>query len=194
MVNKRDVKVFIVCLSVCLVILVWESFHIIGQEVPRLRFSMILLYLQWKVFALFLEFSNIWCRHSFSRGMRRSTYILWRALLMFSFTLTINHFKMLMIRAMGAETSEYHISNISLRWSIWKLDITLLMFFLRLSSVYLKCPPLHSISRRILYDHYRMSLLCFISICIHLVHSAFFYVLLCESLLESLHWNVDILG
>jgi hypothetical protein len=37
-------------------------------------------------------------------------------------------------------------------------------------------PPLHSVSRRILYDHYRMSLLCFISFCIHLDHSAFFYV------------------
>jgi hypothetical protein len=89
-------------LSVCLVILVWESFHIIGKEVPRLRFSMILLYLQWQEFALFSEFSNIWCRHSFLRGMRRSTYILSRALLIFAFTLTINHFKMLMIGAMGS--------------------------------------------------------------------------------------------
>jgi hypothetical protein len=89
-------------LFVCLVILVWESFHIIGQEVPQLKFSMILLYLQWQEFALFPEFSNIWCRHSFSRGMRRSTYILSRALLIFAFTLTINHFKMLMIGAMGA--------------------------------------------------------------------------------------------
>jgi hypothetical protein len=89
-------------LCVCLVILIWENFHIIGQEVPRLRFSMILLYLQWQEFALFPEFSNIWCRHSFLRGMRHSTYILSRALLIFAFTLTINHFKMLMIGAMGA--------------------------------------------------------------------------------------------
>jgi hypothetical protein len=89
-------------LSICLIILVWESFHIIGQEVPRLRFSMILLYLKWQECALFPKFSNIWCRHSFSRGMRRSTYILSRALLIFAFTLTINHFKMLMIGAMGA--------------------------------------------------------------------------------------------
>jgi hypothetical protein len=89
-------------LSVCLVILVWESFHIIGQEVPWLRFSMMLLYLQWQDFALFLEFSNIWCRHSFSKGMRRSTYILSRALLIFAFTLTVNHFKMLKIGAMEA--------------------------------------------------------------------------------------------
>jgi hypothetical protein len=152
-------------LSVCLVILVWESSHIIGQEVPWLRFSIILLYLQWQEFALFPEFSNIW----------HSTYILPRALLIFAFSLTINHFKMLMIRAMEPETNEYHFSNISLSWSIWKLDITLLIFYLCLSSVYLKYPPLHSVSRKILYDHYRMSLLCFISFCIHLVHSAFFY-------------------
>jgi hypothetical protein len=89
-------------LSVCLVILVWESFHIIGQEVPRLRVSMILLYLQWQEFALYPELSNIRCRHLFPRGMRHSTYILSRALLIFSFTLTFNHFKMLMIGAMGA--------------------------------------------------------------------------------------------
>jgi hypothetical protein len=73
-----------------------------GQEVPLLRFSMILLYLQWQEFSLFPKFSNIWCRHSFSRGMRQSTYILSRALLIFAFTLTINYFKMLMIGAMGA--------------------------------------------------------------------------------------------
>jgi hypothetical protein len=89
-------------LSVCLVILEWESFHIIGQEVPRLRVSMILLYLQWQEFALFPELSNIWCRHLFPRGIRHSTYILSRALLIFAFTLTFNHFKMLMIGAMGA--------------------------------------------------------------------------------------------
>jgi hypothetical protein len=84
------------------VILVWESFHIIGQEVPRLRCSMILLYLQWQEFVLCLELSNIWCRHLFPRGMRHLTYILSRALLIFAFTLTFNHFKMLMIGAMGA--------------------------------------------------------------------------------------------
>jgi hypothetical protein len=89
-------------LSICLVILVWESSHIIGQEVPRFRFSMILLYLHWQEFTLYPEFSNIWCRHSFSRGMRHSTYILSRALLIFALTLIINHFKMLMIGAMGA--------------------------------------------------------------------------------------------
>jgi hypothetical protein len=89
-------------MSVCLVILIWESFHILGQEVPRWRSSMILLYLQWQEFALFPKFSNIWRRHSFSRGMRHSTNILSRALLIFDFTLTINHFKMLMIGAMGA--------------------------------------------------------------------------------------------
>jgi hypothetical protein len=89
-------------LSVCLVILVWESFHIIGQEVPWLRVSMILLYLQWQEFALYPELSNIWCRHLFPRGMRHSTYILSRSLLIFAFTLTFNHFNMLMIGAMGA--------------------------------------------------------------------------------------------
>jgi hypothetical protein len=89
-------------LSVCLIILVWQSFHIIGQEVPQLRFSMILLYLQWQEFALYPELSNIWCRHLFPRGMRHSTHILSRALLIFAFTLTFNHFKMLMIGAMGA--------------------------------------------------------------------------------------------
>jgi hypothetical protein len=89
-------------LSICLVILVWESLHIIRQEVPWLRVSMILLYLQWQEFAFNPELSNIWCRHSFSRGVRHSTYILSRALLIFAFTLTINHFKMLMIGALGA--------------------------------------------------------------------------------------------
>jgi hypothetical protein len=89
-------------LSVCLVILVCESFYIIGQEVPQLRVSMILLYLQWQEFALYPELSNIWYRHLFPRGMRHSTYILSRSLLIFAFTLTINHFKMLIIGAMGA--------------------------------------------------------------------------------------------
>jgi hypothetical protein len=89
-------------LSVCLVIFVWESFHIIRQEVPWLRVSMILLYLQWQEFALFPELSNIWCRHLFPRDMRHSTYILSRALLIFAFTLNFNHFKMLMIGEMGA--------------------------------------------------------------------------------------------
>jgi hypothetical protein len=89
-------------LSVCLVILVCENFHIIRQEVPRLRVSMILLYLQWQEFSLYPELSNIWCMHSFPRGMRHSSYIWSRTLLIFAFTLTFNHFKMLMIGAMGA--------------------------------------------------------------------------------------------
>jgi hypothetical protein len=89
-------------LHVCLVILAWESFHIIGQEVPRLRVSMILLYLQWQEFTVYPELSNIWCRHLFLRGMRHSTYIFSRTLLIFAFTLTINHFKIIMIGAMGA--------------------------------------------------------------------------------------------
>jgi hypothetical protein len=60
------------------------------------------------------------------------------------------------------------------------------MFNLCLSCVSLKCPPLLSVSRRILYDHYMMFLFYFISFCIHLVHSAFSYVLLCELLLDIL--------
>jgi hypothetical protein len=88
-------------LSVCLVILVWESFHIIGKEVPRLRVTMILLYLQWEEFSLYPELRNIWCRHLFPRGMRHSIYIFSRALLIFAFTLTFNYFNMLMIGAMG---------------------------------------------------------------------------------------------
>jgi hypothetical protein len=97
MVNKRDVEVFIVCLS-CHFGMGKLPYHIL----PWLRVSMILLYLQWQEFALFPELSTIWCMHSFSRGMRHSTYILSRALLIFAFTLTINHFKMLMIGTMGA--------------------------------------------------------------------------------------------
>jgi hypothetical protein len=110
-------------LSVCLVILVWESSYIIGQELPWLIFSIILVYLQWQEFTLYPEFSNIWCRHSFSRGMRNSSYILSRTLLIFAFTLNINHFKMLMIGEMVPKTNEYHVSNIILRWSIWKLRL-----------------------------------------------------------------------
>jgi hypothetical protein len=43
MVNKRDAKVFIVCLFCYFDV---GLFHIIGQEVPRWRFSMIRVYLQ----------------------------------------------------------------------------------------------------------------------------------------------------
>jgi hypothetical protein len=35
-----------------------------------------------------------------------------------------------------------------------------------------------------------MSLLCFISFCIHLVHSAFFYILLSDSLLDILTFEI----
>jgi hypothetical protein len=43
MVNKRDAEVFIVCLSCHFDV---GLFHIIGQEVPRWRFSMIRVCLQ----------------------------------------------------------------------------------------------------------------------------------------------------
>jgi hypothetical protein len=43
MVNKIDVEVFIVCLSCHFDV---GLFHVIGQEVPRWRFSMIHMYLQ----------------------------------------------------------------------------------------------------------------------------------------------------
>jgi hypothetical protein len=99
MVNKRDVKVFIVWLS-CNFGMGKLPYH--RARGTRLRVSMTLLYLQWQEFALYPELSNIWCRHSFSRGMRHSTYIFSRALLIFAFTLTFNHFKMLMIGAMRA--------------------------------------------------------------------------------------------
>jgi hypothetical protein len=89
-------------------------------------------------------------------SMRHSTYILSRTLLIFAFTLTINHFKMLMLGTMWARNQWISFLKHKLKMSIWKLDITLLMFNLCLLSVSLKCPPLHSVSRRILYDHYRM--------------------------------------
>jgi hypothetical protein len=41
MVNKRDVDVFIVCLSYHFDV---GLFHVIGQEVPRWQFSMIHMY------------------------------------------------------------------------------------------------------------------------------------------------------
>jgi hypothetical protein len=43
MVNKKDVEVFIVCLSCHFYV---GLFYVIGQEVPRWRFSMIRVYLQ----------------------------------------------------------------------------------------------------------------------------------------------------
>jgi hypothetical protein len=91
MVNKWDVKVFIIYLS-C---------HFGMGKLPNHRARGTLVEILYDTIILTMT-SNIWCRHSFSRGMRRSTYILSRALLIFAFTLTINHFKMLMIGAMGA--------------------------------------------------------------------------------------------
>jgi hypothetical protein len=43
MVNKRDAEVFIMCLSYHFDV---GLFHVIGQEVPRWRFSMIRVCLQ----------------------------------------------------------------------------------------------------------------------------------------------------
>jgi hypothetical protein len=48
MVNKRDAEVFIVCLSCHFDV---GLFHVIGQEVPRWRFSMIRVCLQWQELA-----------------------------------------------------------------------------------------------------------------------------------------------
>jgi hypothetical protein len=48
MVNKRDTDVFIVCLSCHFDM---GLFYVIGQEVPRWRFSMIYVCLQWQELA-----------------------------------------------------------------------------------------------------------------------------------------------
>jgi hypothetical protein len=48
MINKRDAKVFIVCLSCHFDV---GLFHVIGQEVPHWRFSMIYVCLQWQELA-----------------------------------------------------------------------------------------------------------------------------------------------
>jgi hypothetical protein len=99
MVNKRDVEVFIIYLSCHFGIGKLPYHRGKGTPVEILYHTIILTMTK---ISLFPEFSNIWCRHSFSRDMRHSTYILSRALLIFAFTLTVNHFMMLMIGAMGA--------------------------------------------------------------------------------------------
>jgi hypothetical protein len=97
MVNKRDVEVFIVCLSCHFGMGKLPYHRARGTSVESLYDTIILTMIRICFVSRVKQ-----CRHLFPRGMRHSTYILSRALLIFAFTLTFNHFKLLMIGAMGA--------------------------------------------------------------------------------------------
>jgi hypothetical protein len=71
MVNKRDAEVFIICLSGHFDV---GLFHVIGQEVPRWRFSMIRVCLQWQEIAWDLSRVAWGLGIRTSRDMRFSTY------------------------------------------------------------------------------------------------------------------------
>jgi hypothetical protein len=85
MVNKRDVEVFIVCLS-CHFDVGQFPYHRAGGT--PLAFSMIHVCLQWQ--ELTWDLSRLaWFRYSYSRDIRFSTYDLWSICLIFALTLTL---------------------------------------------------------------------------------------------------------
>jgi hypothetical protein len=65
MVNKRDAEMFIVCLSCHFDV---GLFHVIGQEVPRWRFSMIRVYLQCQELAWDPKSSSMMFGYSYFTG------------------------------------------------------------------------------------------------------------------------------
>ena len=99
-----------------------------------------------------------WCRYSYSQGMRHSTHTLSSTLLIFAFTLNFNHSRCYDKGVMRA-WHQYHIANINLSRSIWKIDETCSCFSSTHLYIFPKCPPFMFRFTRILYDHYRMFLL-----------------------------------
>jgi hypothetical protein len=85
MVNKRDLEVFIVCLS-CLFDLGQFPYHRAGGT--PMVFSMIHVCLQWQELTWDLSLLA-WFRYSYSRDMRFSTYDLSSIYLIFALTLTL---------------------------------------------------------------------------------------------------------
>jgi hypothetical protein len=85
MINKRDVEVFIVCLS-CHFDVGQFPYHRVGGT--SLVFSMIHVCLQWQ--ELTWDLSRLaWFRYSYSKDMRFSTYDLSSIYLIFALTLTL---------------------------------------------------------------------------------------------------------
>jgi hypothetical protein len=85
MVNKRDVEVFIVCLS-CHFDVGQFPYHRAGGT--PLAFSMIHVCLQWQELTWDLSWL-VWFRYSYSMDMRFSTYDLSSIYLIFALTLTL---------------------------------------------------------------------------------------------------------
>jgi hypothetical protein len=85
MVNKRDVEVFIICLS-CPFDVGQFPYHRAGGTL--LAFSLIHIFLQWQ--ELTWDLSRLaWFRYSYSRDMRFSTYDLSSIYLIFALILTL---------------------------------------------------------------------------------------------------------
>ena len=88
-----------------------------------------------------------------------------------------------MIGVMRAWHQGFRIAIINLSRRVWKLDETYACFTSTYISIFPKCPPF--IFR--FHKKYSMTTIgCFyLFLCIHLVHSAFFYVTLCELIIED---------
>jgi hypothetical protein len=105
MVNKRDAEVFIVCLSCHFDV---GLFHVIGQEVPRLWFSMIRICLQWQELARDLIRVAWGLGIRTSRDMRFSTYDLFKHMLRNCTHINFNHSRCLWWGQWELKASKYH--------------------------------------------------------------------------------------
>jgi hypothetical protein len=116
MVNKRDVEVFIVCLSCHFDV---GLFHVIEQEVPYWRFSMVHIYLQWQEPAWDSKSSSMRFGYSYFTG--HEVFNLWfvKHMLHNCNRINSNHSRCLWWGQWELKASKYH--NF---WRFIKLAIT----------------------------------------------------------------------
>jgi hypothetical protein len=105
MVNKRDVEVFIVCLSCHFDV---GLFHVIGQEVPHWRLSLIHIYLQWQELAWDSKSSSMRFGYSYFTG--HEVFNLWfvKQMLHNWTRINFNHSRCLWWGQWELKASKYH--------------------------------------------------------------------------------------
>jgi hypothetical protein len=133
MVNKRDAEVFIVCLSSHFDV---DLFHVIGQEVPCWRFSMIHVCLQWQELAWDLSQVTWGLGIHTPRDTRFSTYDLLSIcfVIVFAFTLTTQD-------AYDGGNESSKLVSIIIFWRFIKLAITASLYEGYFFYFYVESPP-----------------------------------------------------